>query len=85
MYPGDVWLNQYLSKKCLSTRTAEWLMCANLLLQANQLFCFSNVVKKRRRERKKCPLTMENISRWTWDVVTDEKILSDITLVVVNK
>lgn len=34
---------------------------------------------------KKCPLTMENISRWTWDVVTDEKTLSDITLVVVNK
>lgn len=40
MYPGEVWLNQYLSKKCLSTRTAEWLMCANLLRQANHSLFF---------------------------------------------
>lgn len=61
MYPVEVWLNQYLSKKCFSTRTAEWLMCARLWHQSTFLLLQCGQIQHKSWWRKE-KVSLDNVA-----------------------
>lgn len=84
MYPVEVWLNQYLSeKKCLSTRAAEWLVCALLLYPNNFLLLLHcgppQTAGEGQKKKKVCPLTILSMEKYLEETVCLLQLLDGLS------